>query len=119
MIRPQNDASIRLARRLGMAPLRTDVLLGDAVVVFSINRDDSTGTKEASASFPLATRDERASRKRRGRHQLDEARPSPRGAAGSVERDRLKGELSLRTSHTTGRGTRIDPLHLPAGAGGV
>src|SRR4051812_41780178 len=36
MIRPENGASIRLARRLGMAPLRSDVLLGVAVVVFSL-----------------------------------------------------------------------------------
>jgi RimJ/RimL family protein N-acetyltransferase len=40
MIRPGNDASIRLARRLGMAPLGSDVLGGNPVVVFSLNRDD-------------------------------------------------------------------------------
>jgi RimJ/RimL family protein N-acetyltransferase len=48
MIHPENDASIRLARRLGMAPLRSDVLLGDAVVVFSLNRDDWSSAQEAS-----------------------------------------------------------------------
>jgi RimJ/RimL family protein N-acetyltransferase len=47
MIRPENDASIRLARRLGMAPLRSDVLLDDAVVVFSVNRDDRSSAQEA------------------------------------------------------------------------
>jgi RimJ/RimL family protein N-acetyltransferase len=40
MIHPDNDASIRLARRLGVAPLRSDVLGGDPVTVFSLNRDD-------------------------------------------------------------------------------
>jgi RimJ/RimL family protein N-acetyltransferase len=39
MIQPENDASIRVARRLGMAPLRSDVLDGVAVVVFSLSRD--------------------------------------------------------------------------------
>ena len=40
MIHPENEASIRLAGRLGMSRLRRDVLLGDPVVVFSINRGD-------------------------------------------------------------------------------
>jgi RimJ/RimL family protein N-acetyltransferase len=40
MIHPDNHASIRLARRLGMEPLRSDVLRGDPVVVFSLDRDD-------------------------------------------------------------------------------
>jgi RimJ/RimL family protein N-acetyltransferase len=40
MIHPENKASIRLARRLGMSPLRRDVLLADPVVVFSLNRGD-------------------------------------------------------------------------------
>jgi RimJ/RimL family protein N-acetyltransferase len=48
MIHPENEASIRLARRLGMAPLRSDVLLGDAVVVFSIKRDDWSGAQKAT-----------------------------------------------------------------------
>jgi RimJ/RimL family protein N-acetyltransferase len=46
MIHPENDASIRLARRLGMAALRSDVLLGDAVVVFSLSRDDWSSAAE-------------------------------------------------------------------------
>ncbi len=37
MINPDNHASARLARRLGMAPLREDVLLGDPVVVYGID----------------------------------------------------------------------------------
>lgn len=39
MIHPDNDASIRLARRIGMSVVRDDVLLGDPIVVFSIKRD--------------------------------------------------------------------------------
>ena len=35
---PRNKPSIPLARRLGMAPLRRDVLLGDPVVVYSLRR---------------------------------------------------------------------------------
>jgi RimJ/RimL family protein N-acetyltransferase len=37
MIRPDNRRSIRVADRLGMSPLRHDTLLGDSVVVYSIN----------------------------------------------------------------------------------
>jgi hypothetical protein len=37
MINPDNHASARLAHRLGMAPLREDVLLGDPVVVYGID----------------------------------------------------------------------------------
>ena len=44
MIHPENQASIRLARRLGMSPSRSDVLLGDPVVVFVIARDDWSTT---------------------------------------------------------------------------
>jgi RimJ/RimL family protein N-acetyltransferase len=40
MIHPENEASIRLAGRSGMSRLRRDVLLGDPVVVFSLNRGD-------------------------------------------------------------------------------
>jgi RimJ/RimL family protein N-acetyltransferase len=47
MIDPENEASIRLASRLGMSPLRRDILLGDPVVVFSLNRDNWSTTKEA------------------------------------------------------------------------
>jgi RimJ/RimL family protein N-acetyltransferase len=38
MIRPENGASIRVAQRLGLVPLRTDVLLGDEVVVHALSR---------------------------------------------------------------------------------
>lgn len=40
MIHPENEASNRVARRLGMSPLRPDTLLGEPVVVFSLARDD-------------------------------------------------------------------------------
>jgi hypothetical protein len=53
MIDPENDASIRL-RRLGMAPLRSDVLLGDAVVVFSLKCDDWSSGQAEGRNFPLA-----------------------------------------------------------------
>jgi RimJ/RimL family protein N-acetyltransferase len=49
MVHPENEASIRLARRLRMSPLRPDVLLGDPVVVFSITRDDWLTTREGDA----------------------------------------------------------------------
>lgn len=39
MIRPDNDRSARVAERLGMTPLRTDVLLGQPVIVYSVERD--------------------------------------------------------------------------------
>jgi RimJ/RimL family protein N-acetyltransferase len=39
MIRPDNLASIAVAERLGMTPLRSDELLGDAVVVYAIDRE--------------------------------------------------------------------------------
>lgn len=48
MIRPDNIRSIRVAERLGMTPLRHDVLLDIPVVVYSI----SPGTGEASARRP-------------------------------------------------------------------
>ncbi|HEX5990118.1 MAG TPA: GNAT family N-acetyltransferase [Solirubrobacterales bacterium] len=38
MIRPDNAASIAVAERLGMEPLREDVLLGDEVVVYAVRR---------------------------------------------------------------------------------
>ncbi len=38
MIQPENAASIAVAERLGMAPLRDDKLLGDAVTVYAIRR---------------------------------------------------------------------------------
>ncbi|MEA2423934.1 MAG: hypothetical protein QOH13_344 [Thermoleophilaceae bacterium] len=40
MIRPDNNRSIGVAERLGMSPLREDVLLGEPVVVYSINHED-------------------------------------------------------------------------------
>ena len=40
MVNPDNFRSIRVAERLGMAPMRNDVLLGDPVVVYGLNRGD-------------------------------------------------------------------------------
>lgn len=37
MIHPVNAASIKVAQRLGLAPRRTDVLLGDDVVVYALS----------------------------------------------------------------------------------
>jgi RimJ/RimL family protein N-acetyltransferase len=39
MIRPDNLASIAVAERLGMTPLRDDELLGDAVTIYAIERE--------------------------------------------------------------------------------
>jgi len=39
MVRADNVASIAVAERLGMVPLRDDELLGDAVVVYAIDRE--------------------------------------------------------------------------------
>jgi RimJ/RimL family protein N-acetyltransferase len=39
MIRPDNHRSIAVAQRLGMSPLRPDVLLGEPVTVYSISRE--------------------------------------------------------------------------------
>ena len=41
MIRPDNARSIAVAARLGMTELRTDVLSGRPVVVYSVSRRDS------------------------------------------------------------------------------
>lgn len=49
MIHPENKASIRLAGRLGMSPLRRDVLLGERVVVFSLTRGDWSITQRQEA----------------------------------------------------------------------
>jgi RimJ/RimL family protein N-acetyltransferase len=38
MIGPRNIRSVRVAERLGLAPLRDDALLGDPVVVYGLNR---------------------------------------------------------------------------------
>jgi RimJ/RimL family protein N-acetyltransferase len=43
MIRPDNTASIAVAERLGMTPLRPDNLLGDPVTVYAIDRADCKG----------------------------------------------------------------------------
>lgn len=40
MVNPDNVRSVRVAERLGMAPLRDDVLLGDPVVVYGLDRAD-------------------------------------------------------------------------------
>lgn len=38
MINPENARSIKVAERVGLAPLREDELLGDPVVVYSLDR---------------------------------------------------------------------------------
>lgn len=40
MIAPDNAASVRVARRLSMAPIRNDVLLDSDVVVYAVHRDN-------------------------------------------------------------------------------
>jgi len=40
MIQPANAASLRVAERLGMKPIRTDRLLGDEVIVHALSRED-------------------------------------------------------------------------------
>lgn len=40
MVNPDNIRSIRVTERLSMAPMRDDVLLGDPVVVYGLNRAD-------------------------------------------------------------------------------
>jgi RimJ/RimL family protein N-acetyltransferase len=40
MIQPDNSASLRVAERLGMKPIRTDRLLGEDVIVHAISRED-------------------------------------------------------------------------------
>jgi RimJ/RimL family protein N-acetyltransferase len=39
MIRPDNERSIRVAERLGLTPLRHDVLLGGPVIVYAVTRE--------------------------------------------------------------------------------
>jgi len=39
MIRPGNEASVAVAERLGMTPLRSDELQGDPVIVYSVGRE--------------------------------------------------------------------------------
>jgi RimJ/RimL family protein N-acetyltransferase len=43
MIDPDNERSIRVARRLGLSPLRRDALLGTPVVVYAVTRDAWAG----------------------------------------------------------------------------
>jgi RimJ/RimL family protein N-acetyltransferase len=40
MIRPDNARSINVAERLGMAPLRTDLLTETPMVVYAVSRQD-------------------------------------------------------------------------------
>jgi RimJ/RimL family protein N-acetyltransferase len=39
MIHPDNAPSMRVAERLGMAPIRSDTLLGDPAVVYAVTRE--------------------------------------------------------------------------------
>jgi RimJ/RimL family protein N-acetyltransferase len=48
MINPKNEASIRVAHRLRMSHLREDVLLGDHVVVYSLDRGDWVRTSQGA-----------------------------------------------------------------------
>jgi RimJ/RimL family protein N-acetyltransferase len=43
MIAPDNERSIRVARGLGLSPLRRDVLNGTAVVVYAVTRERWSG----------------------------------------------------------------------------
>jgi RimJ/RimL family protein N-acetyltransferase len=59
MIHPQNTRSTRVARRLGFAPAREDVLLGDPVIVHTIEREDRdqqtpSSDRRAAAAEDLA-----------------------------------------------------------------
>jgi RimJ/RimL family protein N-acetyltransferase len=47
MIDPRNTRSISVAERLGMTPLRDDILLGAAVTVFAVGREDWRGAPTA------------------------------------------------------------------------
>jgi RimJ/RimL family protein N-acetyltransferase len=50
MIGPDNLRSIRVAERLGMTPLRADVVLNDPVVVYSISREEWAATSSERAT---------------------------------------------------------------------
>jgi RimJ/RimL family protein N-acetyltransferase len=41
MIHPENESAVAVAERLDMRPLRRDLLLGEPVVVYAIDRTDS------------------------------------------------------------------------------
>lgn len=56
MIQPENVRSIRVAERLGLTPLRTDVLLGDPVVVYILGREHWAGP-DPSETSPLHRRE--------------------------------------------------------------
>ncbi|MGN6258000.1 MAG: GNAT family N-acetyltransferase [Solirubrobacterales bacterium] len=43
MIQPANVASVGVAERLGMSPIRSDELLGEDVVVYAFNREEWAG----------------------------------------------------------------------------
>ncbi len=45
MIDPDNERSIRVARRLGLSPVRRDVLLESPIVVFAVTRERWTGAE--------------------------------------------------------------------------
>jgi RimJ/RimL family protein N-acetyltransferase len=49
MVHPDNEASARLARRLGMSELRTDVLLDTPVVVYWLSREQWAGCRRSYA----------------------------------------------------------------------
>jgi len=49
MIDPRNTRSINVAQRLGMAALRPDILLGDAVTVYSVTRNSWAAASTAGA----------------------------------------------------------------------
>jgi len=53
MIRPDNTRSIRVARRLGLTPLRDDVLLDTPVIVYWINRETWTTRRHRSSGPDL------------------------------------------------------------------
>ena len=50
MIRPDNQRSIAVAQRLGMSPLRPDVLLSQPVTVYSISREQWTRSAGAAGA---------------------------------------------------------------------
>ncbi len=52
MIRPGNTRSIRVAERLGMTPLRTDVLFNDPVVIYCLRQTPPKRIKAVRALSP-------------------------------------------------------------------
>jgi RimJ/RimL family protein N-acetyltransferase len=51
MIHPENMRSIQVAQRLGFAPAREDVLLGDRVIVYERERESRAGLDESGAGL--------------------------------------------------------------------